>query len=181
MLLWKHTGSSRMLLASTTHDFRVQPLQSELMVLFVAPLLHYKGSCQSTINILNTVWREKTTYFGAFRRAWGSKTPMPQQHEAKWFSQDSSVVLQASTFGLHVIHAHAWESQAQLQRQRHQLRFEFCHASIGRCVRGVWWKCSEKSGYTSTYIGGMFVLVFPLIAYDIKWMFQAIFNILSWI
>ena len=59
MLLWKHTGSSRMLLASTTHDFRVQPLQSELMVLFVAPLLHYKGSCQSTINILNTVWREK--------------------------------------------------------------------------------------------------------------------------
>ena len=29
------------------------------MVLFVAPLLHYKGSCQSTINILNTIWREK--------------------------------------------------------------------------------------------------------------------------
>ena len=115
----------------------------------------------------------------------GSKTPMPQQHEAKWFSQDSSVVLQASTFRLHVIHAHARESQAQLQRQRHQLRFEFCHASIGRCVRGVWWKCSEKSGYT--YTGGMFVLVFPLIAYDIKFkmmsfkMFKAILNILSWI
>ena len=59
---------------------------------------------------------------------------MPQQHEAKWFSQDSSVVLQASTFRLHVIHAHARESQAQLQRQRHQSRFELCHASIGRCV-----------------------------------------------
>ena len=104
---------------------------------------------------------------------------MPQQHEAKWFSQDSSVVLQASTFRLHVIHAHARKSQAQLQHQRHQLRFEFCHASIDRCVRGVWWKCSEKSGYT--YTGGMFVLVFPLIAYDKKWMFKAIFNILSWI
>ena len=44
---------------------------------------------------------------------------------------------------------------------------------------GVWWKCSEKSGYT--YTGGMFVLVFPLLAYGIKWTFEAIFNILAWI
>ena len=71
MLLWKHTGSSRMLLASTTHDFRVQPLQSEVMVLFVAPLLHYKGSCQSTINILNTVWREKNDLLRCILKSMG--------------------------------------------------------------------------------------------------------------
>ena len=82
MLLWKHTGSSRMLLASTTHDFRVWPLQSELMVLFVAPLLHYKGSCQSTINILITVWREKrptSVHFeedGALRHPYRSNTKL---------------------------------------------------------------------------------------------------------
>ena len=157
MLLWKHTGSSRMLLASTTHDFRVQPLQSELRVLFVAPLLHYKGSCQSTINILNTVWREKTTYFGAFWRTWGTKTPMPQQHEAKWFL--SGFLCRATS---QAPLGYMWFTRMRGNHRRncsanaHQSRFEFCHASIGRCVCGVWWKCSEKSGYTCT--GGMFVL-----------------------
>ena len=79
-----------------------------------------------------------------------------------------------------MIHAHARESHGRNCSANvisRDLNFVM-RASAVVCVV-VWWKCSEKSVYT--YTGGMFVLVFPLIAYGIKWMVKAIFNILSWI
>ena len=151
------------------------------MVLFVAPLLHYKGSCQSTMNILNTVWREKRPTSVHFEEHGALRQPCRSNTKLNGSLRILLSCYKQAPLGyiIHVIHAHARESQAQLQRQRHQSRFEFCHASIDRCVCGVWWKCSEESGYT--YTGGMFVLVFPFLVYGIKWMFKAIFNILSWI
>ena len=146
------------------------------MVLFVAPLLHYKGSCQSTINILNTVWREKRPTSVHF-----------EDHGALRHPCRSNTKLNGSLRILLSCYKQAPLGYMLFTRKRGNHRRNCSANAISRdlnfvmrasavvCVVCGGRKCSEKSGYT--YTGGMFVLVFPLLAYGIKWMFKAIFNI----